>query len=438
MEHTIDMLRIVETDTPETESFLEKLNVRGKLLDENILRTVRRTISEVQEEGDKAVARYTRKYDAPRLSTKGLKVQPREFKQAYSDVKSDFIDAIGHAKSNIENFHKKQLQKSWVSTEDDGVMLGYLIYPLQRVGVCVPSVSQLLVSSLLMSVIPATVAGVEEIAVCMGPMRNRHINPYMLVTASECGIDEIYKCGGAQAVAAMAYGTETIPPVDKIVGPGNLFVQMAKKEVFGHVGIDKLAGPSEILVIADSTADPDFVAADLISQAEHGADCSAILLTPSRGVAEQVKGAIELQAQILPRQYELVKAFENYGVAIIVKDLSEAVEITNIIAPEHVELHIENPYEWIGEIRNAGAIFIGPYSPEAVGDYIAGPNHILPTGTAARYASSLNVDDFLKKTSLISYTKTALNKVTPDVVKLAEVEGLEGHAAAMKIRFEDD
>lgn len=438
MEHSIDMLRIVETETPETESFLEKLNKRGKLLDENILRTVRKTISEVQDEGDKAVARYTRKYDAPRISTKGLKVQPREFKQAYSDVKSDFIYAIGHAKNNIESFHKKQLQKSWVSTEDDGVMLGYLIHPLRRVGVCVPSVSQLLVSSLLMSVIPATVAGVEEIAVCMGPMRNRHINPYMLVAAAECGIDEIYKCGGAQAVAAMAYGTETIPVVDKIVGPGNLFVQMAKKEVFGHVGIDKLAGPSEILVIADSTADPDFVAADLISQAEHGAECSAILLTPSRGVAEQVKGAIELQAQTLPRQYELVKAFENYGVAIIVKDLSEAVVIANIIAPEHVELHIENPYEWIGEIRNAGAIFVGPYSPEAVGDYIAGPNHILPTGTAARYASSLSVDDFLKKTSLISYTKTALNKVTPDVVKLAEVEGLEGHAAAMKIRFEDD
>ncbi len=438
MEHSLDMLRIVETETSETESFLAKLNERGRLLDENILRTVRKTISEVQDEGDKAVARYTRKYDAPRISTKGLKVQPREFKQAYSDVKSDYIDAIGHAKNNIESFHRKQLQKSWVSTEDDGVMLGHLIHPLKRVGVCVPSVSQLLVSSLLMSVIPATVAGVEEIAVCMGPMRNRHIDPHMLVAAAECGIDEIYKCGGAQAIAAMAYGTETIPAVDKIVGPGNLFVQMAKKEVFGHVGIDKLAGPSEILVIADSTADPDFVAADLISQAEHGAECSAILLTPSRGVAEQVKGAIELQAQTLPRQYELVKAFENYGVAIIVRDLTEAVEFANKIAPEHVELHVENPFEWIGDIRNAGAIFIGPYSPEAVGDYIAGPNHILPTGTAARYASSLSVDDFLKKTSLISYTKTALNKVTPDVVKLAEVEGLEGHAAAMKIRFEDD
>ena len=432
------MLRILDIETPECTSFLSKLNDRGKLMDENILRTVRKTISEVKEEGDKAVARYTRKYDAPRLSTKSLKVQPREFKQAYSDVRSDYLDAVVHAKEKIESFHRKQIQSSWVSTEEDGVMLGHLIRPLRRVGVCVPSVSQLLVSSLLMSVIPATVAGVEEIAVCMGPMRNRQINPHMLVAAAECGINEIYKCGGAQAVAAMAYGTETIPVVDKIAGPGNLFVQMAKKEVFGHVGIDKLAGPSEILVIADSAADPDFVAADLISQAEHGAECSAILITTSRGLAEQVKGAIELQAQNLPRQYELVKAFENYGVAILVNDVEEAVDTTNMIAPEHVELHIENPYEWIGDIRNAGAIFIGPYSPEAVGDYIAGPNHILPTGTAARYASSLSVDDFLKKTSLISYTKTALNKVTPDVVKLAEVEGLEGHAAAMKIRFEDD
>ena len=432
------MLRIVDIGTSESASFLSKLNDRGKLKDENILRTVRKTISEVQDEGDKAVARYTRKYDAPRLSTKGLKVKPREFKQAYSDVKSDYIEAILHAKDNIESFHQKQLQTSWVSTEQEGVLLGHLIHPIKRVGVCVPSVSQLLVSSLLMSVIPATVAGVEEIAVCMGPMRNRQINPHMLVAAAECGIHEIYKCGGAQAVAAMAYGTETIPLVDKIVGPGNLFVQMAKKEVFGQVGIDKLAGPSEILVIADGAADPDFVAADLISQAEHGAECSAILITTSRGFAEQVKGSIELQAQTLPRQYELVKAFENYGVAIIVNDLEAAIDIANKIAPEHVELHIESPFEWIGEIRNAGAIFIGPYSPEAVGDYIAGPNHILPTGTAARYASSLSVDDFLKKTSLISYTKKALNKVTPDVVKLAEVEGLDGHAAAMKIRFEDD
>lgn len=432
------MLRIVDTQTPESESFIAKLNTRGGLMDDGILKTVRRTLSEVQTEGDKAVARYTRKHDAPRLSAKGLRVKQSEFKQAYTEVDSDFIDAIVHAKKNIESFHQKQMQTSWISTEEDGVLLGHLIRPLKRVGVCVPSVSQLLVSSLLMNVIPAIVAGVEEIAVCMGPMRNKQINPHMLVAAAECGVNEIYKCGGAQAVGAMAYGTETIAAVDKIVGPGNLYVQLAKKEVYGLVDIDKLAGPSEILVIADATADPDYVAADLISQAEHSPECSAILVTPSRGFAEQVKAAIEVQAQTLPRQYELVQAFENYGAAFVVENLAEAIVFANQIAPEHVELHVENPLDWIGEIRNAGAILVGPYSPEAVGDYIAGPNHILPTGATARYASPLSVHDFLKKTSLISYTKTALEKVTPDVVKLAEVEGLEGHAAAMKIRFEDD
>lgn len=432
------MLRIIETQTPESESFITKLNERGRLMDETILKTVRRTLNDVQSEGDKAVARYTRKLDAPRISVKELQVRQSEFKQAYTEVDPDFIEAIVHAKKNIERFHQKQMRTSWFSTEADGVLLGHIIRPLKRVGVCVPSVSQLLVSSLLMVVLPANVAGVEEIAVCMGPMRNRQINPHMLVAAAECGINEIYKCGGAQAVAAMAYGTETISPVDKIVGPGNLYVQFAKREVFGHVDIDKIAGPSEILVIADSTADPDFVAADLISQAEHSPECSAILVTPSRGFAEQVKAAIQVQAQTLPRQDQIVQAFENYGAAFVVNDLTEAVAFANQIAPEHVELHIENSLDWIGEIQNAGAILVGPYSPEAVGDYIAGPSHILPTGTAARYASPLSVHDFLKKTSLISYTKTALEKVTPDVVKLAEVEGLEGHAAAMKIRFEDD
>lgn len=432
------MLRIVETHTTEADFLRAKLKARGKLTDESILKTVRRTLKDVQNEGDKAVVRYTRKLDAPRISVKELKVSREEFATAYAEVPSEFIDAITHARTNIEKFHQKQLRTSWMSTEPNGVMLGHLVRPLRRVGVHVPAISQLLVSSLLMSVIPATVAGVEEIATCIPPMRNRDVNAYMLVAASECGIQEIYKCGGAQAVAAMAYGTDTIPPVDKIVGPGNLYVQFAKKEVYGHVGIDKLAGPSEILVIADNTADPDYVAADLISQAEHGPECAAILLTPSLGFAEQVKTAIEVQSESLPRYDELTEAFENYGVAFVTSDLTEAFALANEIAPEHLELHIENPYVWLGDVHNAGAILIGPYSPEAVGDYIAGPNHVLPTGNAARYASPLSVDDFLKKTSLISYTKAALAEVTPAVVKLAEIEGLEGHAAAMKIRFEED
>ena len=432
------MLQIVQARTPEADNLLSKLKARGKLTDESILKVVRRTLSDVQAEGDKAVVRYTRKLDAPRISVKELKVSREEFGEAYLEVPSEFIDAITQARTNIEKFHQKQLRTSWISTEKDGVLLGHLIRPLRRVGVCVPAISQLLVSSLLMNVIPATVASVEEIAVCIPPMRNRDINPYMLVAASECGVQEIYKCGGAQAVAAMAYGTDTIPSVDKIVGPGNLYVQFAKKEVYGHVDIDKLAGPSEILVIADGMADPNYVAADLISQAEHKSDSAAILVTPSLGFAEQVKAAIEVQGESLPRCDELTQAFENYGAAFIVDDIAEAVNFANEIAPEHLELHVENPFNWVGEVQNAGAILIGPYSPEAVGDYIAGPNHVLPTGTAARYASPLSVDDFLKKTSLISYTKTALAKVTPAVVKLAEVEGLEGHAAAMKIRFEED
>ena len=432
------MLRIVQARTAEADDLLSKLKARGKLTDESILKVVRRTLSDVQAEGDKAVVRYVRKLDAPRISIKELRVSREEIGEAYLEVPSEFIDAITHARTNIEKFHQKQLRTSWLSTEADGVLLGHLIRPLRRVGVCVPAISQLLVSSLLMNVIPATVAGVKEIAVCIPPMRNRGINPYMLVTASECGIQEIYKCGGAPAVAAMAYGTDTIPSVDKIVGPGNLYVQFAKKEVYGHVDIDKLAGPSEILVIADGTADPDYVAADLISQAEHRGDSAAILVTPSLGFAEQVKAAIAVQGESLPRREELTEAFENYGAAFIVDDIAEAVVFANEIAPEHLELHVENPFEWVGDVQNAGAILIGPYSPEAVGDYIAGPNHVLPTGTAARYASPLSVDDFLKKTSLISYTKAALEAVTPAVVKLAEVEGLEGHAAAMKIRFEDD
>jgi len=432
------MLRIVQARTAEAEDLLSKLKARGKLTDESILKVVRRTLSDVQAEGDKAVVRYVRKLDAPRISVKELRVSREEIGEAYLEVPSEFIDAITQARSNIEKFHQKQLRTSWMSTEAKGVLLGHLIRPLKRVGVCVPAISQLLVSSLLMNVIPATVAGVKEIAVCIPPLRNRGINPYMLVTASECGIQEIYKCGGAPAVAAMAYGTDTVAPVDKIVGPGNLYVQFAKKEVYGHVDIDKLAGPSEILVIGDGTADPDYVAADLISQAEHRGDSAAILVTPSLGFAEQVKAAIEVQGESLPRREELTEAFENYGAAFIVDDIAEGVALANEIAPEHLELHVENPFEWVGEVENAGAILIGPYSPEAVGDYIAGPNHVLPTGTAARYASPLSVDDFLKKTSLISYTKAALEEVTPAVVKLAEVEGLEGHAAAMKIRFEED
>ena len=428
------MITILEAHSDEAAAFIEKLNLRGQLEEPSILKTVRHILQDVQRAGDNAIIKYTRKFDAPRITVKEMRVTDTEIDGAAAQVDSDFHDAIRLARANIERFHQKQLRNSWLSTEADGVVLGHLIRPLKRVGVCVPSVSQLLVSSLIMNLVPARVAGVEEIAVFMGPMRNRKINPHMLVAAAECGVREIYKCGGAQAVAAMAYGTDTIPKVDKIVGPGNLFVQLAKKEVYGPVDIDKLAGPSEVLIIADHTANPAYVAADLISQAEHSVESSAILITTSREIAQQVHAEIEQQVQKLPRQSELAGAFENYGVAFIVPDLVEAVALANEIAPEHVELEVENPIEWVGPIRNAGAIMLGPYTPESVGDYIAGPNHILPTGGAARYASPLSVDDFLKKTSIISYTRTALEKVTPAVVKLAQIEGLQGHAEAMRIR----
>ena len=430
------MLNIFESHTEEARAFMNRLNLRGRLDDEVILKTVRRILQDVRDNGDTAVIKYTRKFDAPRIFVKELRVKAKEFNDAQSHVDSEFLDAVRLARQNIERFHRKQLRNSWFTTEEKGVILGHLVRPLKRVGVCVPSVSQLLVSSLIMNVVPAKVAGVEEIAVFMGPMRNRKINPHMLVAAAECGVQEVYKCGGAQAVAAMAYGTETLQKVDKIVGPGNAFVQLAKKEVYGLVDIDKLAGPSEILVIADQSAEPAYIAADLISQAEHGEDSSAILVTPSRTLAEQVRKEVELQMKVLPRQSELTSAFENHSAALVVPNLEEAINLANAIAPEHVALEVENPFEWIGAIRNAGAIMVGPYTPESVGDYVAGPNHVLPTGGAARYASPLSVDDFLKKTSIISYTESALKKVTPAVVKLAQVEGLDGHAAAMTTRFD--
>ncbi len=431
------MIRILEPDSEHASAFLEKLRHRGQLGDKGILKTVESILEDIRKDGDKAVLKYTREFDAPRISVNDLQVTEEEFREAYSHVDTDFVDAIKHARTNIEKFHQSQLRNSWMTAEQDGVILGHLIRPLKRVGLCVPSASQLLVSSLIMNAIPPIVAGVEEIAVFTAPAHNGEVGSHMIVAAAECGIREIYKCGGVQAVGAMAYGTDIIPKVDKIVGPGNHYVQLAKKAVYGPVDIDKLSGPSEILVIADHTAEPAYVAADLVAQAEHGEDCSAILVTTARDVAERVGAEIKLQIQKLPRQKEIIGAFGNYGVAFVVHELDQAIVLANEIAPEHVELVVENPFEWVGAIRNAGAIMVGPYTPESVGDYIAGPNHVLPTGGTARYASPLSVDDFLKKTSIVSYNKRALKKVTPAVVKLAQVEGLDGHAAAMKVRFSD-
>ena len=432
------MIKIVEHNSESSKKLIRKLELRSQFENEPILITVREILADVRKTGDNAVIKYTRKFDAPDMPLQHLQVSDQEIDLAYSKVEDNFLDAIRLAKSNIEKFHRKQLRNSWITTETNGTILGHLIRPLHRVGVCVPSVSQLLVSSLIMNVVPAKVAGVEEIAVFMGPKADGTIDRHMLTTAAECGTREIYKCGGAQAIAAMAYGTNTIAKVDKAVGPGNLYVQIAKKEVHGLIDIDKIAGPSEVLVIADEHANPSHIAADLISQAEHGEDSSAILVTTSKEIAQKVESQITSQIANLPRQKEITGAFENYGVAFVVEDLDQAINLANHIAPEHLELDVAEPWQWLGKIRNAGAIMIGKFTPESVGDYIAGPNHILPTGGTAKYASPLSVDDFIKKTSLIHYTKTALKEVTPAVTKLADVEGLKGHAAAMKMRFDTD
>ena len=432
------MIKIVEHNSESSKKLIRKLELRSQFENEPILITVREILADVRKTGDNAVIKYTRKFDAPDMPLQHLQVSDQEIDLAYSKVEDNFLDAIRLAKSNIEKFHRKQLRNSWITTETNGTILGHLIRPLHRVGVCVPSVSQLLVSSLIMNVVPAKVAGVEEIAVFMGPKADGTIDRHMLTTAAECGTREIYKCGGAQAIAAMAYGTNTIAKVDKAVGPGNLYVQIAKKEVHGLIDIDKIAGPSEVLVIADEHANPSHIAADLISQAEHGEDSSAILVTTSKEIAQKVESQITSQIANLPRQKEITGAFENYGVAFVVENLDQAISLANHIAPEHLELDVAEPWQWLGKIRNAGAIMIGKFTPESVGDYIAGPNHILPTGGTAKYASPLSVDDFIKKTSLIHYTKTALKEVTPAVTKLADVEGLKGHAAAMEVRFDTD
>ena len=428
------MIRIVHFLSSEAEEFMAKLDRRGQFEDPHVLSTVCKILKAVKADGDQAVIKYINQYDSDQVNIENLQVTEDEFKDAQQVVDNDFVLAIHQAKENIQQFHQRQVRQSWITTEESGIILGHLIRPLDRVGVCVPSVSQLLVSSLLMNVLPAKVAGVKEIAIFMGPKPDGTIDPHMLVAANICGTEEVYKCGGVPAVGAMAYGTENIHSVDKIVGPGNPYVQEAKRQVMGLVDIDKIAGPSEVLVIADERAQPSYVAADMISQAEHGTDSSAILITTSYTLAESVKDQIQIQTAELPRKAEIAGSFANYGLALVVENLSQAIELANRVAPEHLELVVAEPYSVLGQVRNAGAIMIGEYTPESVGDYMAGPNHVLPTGGTAKFASPLSVDDFIKKTSLIQYTQSALKQVSHQIVKLAETENLHGHAAAVTIR----
>jgi len=388
----------------------------------------------VKKEGDKALLEFTEKYDGVRLTSSGILVSPEEWNIASREVKEDLLGVIKEAIKKIRNYHLHQKENSWFTTKEKGIILGQIVNPIERVGLYVPGGTAAYPSSLIMAAVPAIIAGVKEIVVVTPPSSDGKINPYLLSTAKELGISEIYKIGGAQAIAALAYGTETIKEVDKIVGPGNIYVTLAKKNVFGKVDIDMLAGPSEILIWADDKANPKYLACDLLSQAEHDVRASAILITTSASLAEKVEEEIKQGLKDLNRREIIQEALRNQGKLIIAEDKEEILEFINNFAPEHLELQIENPWQILGEIKNAGAIFMGAYSPESVGDYWAGPNHILPTSGGARCFSSLSVTDFIKKSSIIFYDKKNLKKDGQKIASLARLEGLEAHARSIEIR----
>lgn len=401
---------------------------------------VKAIIQAVRAEGDAALLRYTEQFDKMKLSGNQLRVQDDELKAAYGQVEPSFVTAIRAAADNIRAFHQKQKRSSWMDFQPDGSMLGQIIRPLKRVGVYVPGGKAAYPSSVLMNVIPAQVAGVPEIVMVTPPATagREGINPYILVAAAEAGVTEIYRVGGAQAIAALAYGTDTISAVDKICGPGNIYVALAKREVYGAVNIDSIAGPSEIVVLADDTAEPSYIAADLLSQAEHDEMASAVLVTPSQALAEAVSAEVERQLELLPRRDIARVSVDNYGAAIVTASLDEGIETVNRLAPEHLEIVTEEPMAIVGRIENAGAIFLGPYSSEPVGDYFAGPNHIIPTNGTARFSSPVDLDDFIKKSSMIYYSREALLRDGDTIMELARREGLEGHARAIEIRLEQE
>ncbi|WP_213517626.1 histidinol dehydrogenase [Paenibacillus montaniterrae] len=398
---------------------------------------VQQIVAAVKAEGDAALLRFTEQFDRVKLSSEQLRVTDEEIQAAYAQVDEAFLLAIREAADNIRRFHEKQLRNSWMDLAEDGTMLGQIMRPLKRVGVYVPGGKAAYPSSVLMNVIPAQVAGVPEIVMVTPPATGgtEGIDPYILVAAAEAGVKELYRVGGAQAVAALAYGTESIAPVDKICGPGNIYVALAKRSVYGVVDIDSIAGPSEIVVLADDSADPAYIAADLLSQAEHDEMASAILVTASEKLAQAVIAEVDSQLASLPR-YEIAKAsIEQYGAVLLVASLEEGIKVVNQLAPEHLEIMTVDPMSQLSYIENAGAIFLGPYSSEPVGDYFAGPNHIIPTNGTARFSSPVNVDDFLKKSSMILYSKQALLANGHKIMTLARHEGLEGHARAIEVRL---
>ncbi len=393
-------------------------------------------LENIKNNKDQALFTYTERFDGAQVNAENIKVTEEEIKEAYSLVEPELVEIIRKALHNIEVYHAKQKQYSWFDSKPDGTILGQKVTPLQRVGVYVPGGKAAYPSSVLMNIMPAKVAGVEEIIMVTPPGKDGKVTPNTLVAANEAGANTIYKVGGAQAIGALAYGTESIPKVDKIVGPGNIYVALAKKAVYGHVSIDAVAGPSEILVIADETANPRYVAADLLSQAEHDELASAILVTTSETLANAVSDQVEEFVKELSRGEIIRKSLDNYGYILVTDTLDEAIDIANDIASEHLEIQTKNPYDVMTKIRNAGAIFIGEHSSEPLGDYFAGPNHVLPTNGTARFFSPLSVDDFIKKSSIIAYSREALKAVHEDIEQFARAEQLTAHANSIKVRFE--
>jgi len=431
-------MRIYNYPSRPAEQRVARIVNRGLGFQKEDLAAVTRICERVRRRGDQALISYTRRFDSARMSIKSMQVSKKEFADAAKKVDRSFTRALNRAAANIKHFHEQQLRKSWMQTDRPGTLLGQLINPVDAVGVYVPGArggKTPLVSSVLMGVIPAKAAGVKQIAMVTPPTKGGGVSPHLLVAAKKAGVDAVYKVGSAWAIAALAYGTETIPKVDVIVGPGNIYVTLAKKILAGTVGIDMVAGPSEILVIADDSAKPEFIAADLLSQAEHDVLASAVLITDSDKLAKSVAKEVKGQLARLARADIAEESLSKFGAIIVVKNIGTAIDMANRIAPEHLELQINDALEVVGKIRNAGAIFVGNYTPEPVGDYIAGPNHVLPTAGTARFASALSVDNFVKKTSLIQYTKKAFQREAPDIIRLAEVEGLGAHAGSIKVRL---
>ncbi|HHV10757.1 MAG TPA: histidinol dehydrogenase [Clostridiales bacterium] len=430
-------MKIIEL-TPETKkNILEDLLKRSPNQYDEYAAAVSEILEAVKRDKDKALFDYTARFDKSVITTETIRVTEAEIEEAYTKVEPEIIKVIQRAIRNIESYHAKQKQYSWFDSTENGAILGQKITPISAAGVYVPGGKAAYPSSVLMNVIPAKVAGVERIAMTTPPGKDGKVNPGTLVAAREAGVTEVYKVGGAQAIAALAYGTESIKKVDKIVGPGNIYVALAKKAVYGHVSIDSIAGPSEILVLADETANPRYVAADLLSQAEHDELASAILITASRELAEKVSAEVDQFVARLSRAEIMQKSLDNYGYIMVAGSLSEAIDAANEIASEHLEIMTRDPFMVMTKIKNAGAIFIGEYSSEPLGDYMAGPNHVLPTNGTAKFFSPLSVDDFIKKSSIISYSREALEPLYKDIVAFANSEGLTAHANSIAVRFED-